>query len=83
MIRAKFMLQEHRIIGHGPTYQSNEFVFRPQYDSSIPEDKRFASATPTGELRISVDNPIVVEMWRGALGTNFYLDLARADTVER
>lgn len=54
MVRAKFMVQEiiHHSYGSGTT-----IVLRPQYDTSVEADKRFAKATPNGELRMFVDNP--------------------------
>lgn len=78
-VRAKFMLQEHRIYGYGGDHRSHTFVFRPQYDPNIPEDRRFAQASPSGELSITVDNPSVVAVWEGKQGKQFYLDWTPAD----
>lgn len=72
--RAKFMLQEHVQTGWSFDHKQHTFVLRPQYDTAIPEDQRFAKATPTGELRLVVDNPKVVESWSRKLGQLFYLD---------
>lgn len=36
-----------------------KFRFMPQYDASVPEDQRYAQATPSGELWLNVDNPAV------------------------
>jgi len=44
-----------------------------QYDSSKSEDVSFAEATPSGELRIYVSNPMVVGNFFP--GKNYYLDL--------
>lgn len=46
--------------------------FRTIYDQSIPEDQRFAKATPTGSLEMQVDNPAALEQF--ALGGDYYLD---------
>ena len=81
-VRAKFMLQEHAMIGHGGAHIYHTFVFRPQYDDSIPEDQRFATATPTGELRISVDNPAVIAAWTDRQGKQFYLDFTPVETPD-
>jgi hypothetical protein len=54
-IKAKFQLQEVRSHYYNPTGRT--LVFRPQYDPSIPEDLRFATATPSGEFTMYVDNP--------------------------
>ena len=43
------------------------------YDTSNPEDVSFAEATPSGELKIFVSNPVVVGTFKP--GKNYYLDL--------
>lgn len=53
-------------------YTAKTFVFRPEYDASIPEDQRFYEATPSGELRIYVNNPLVIEHYK--LGEYYYFD---------
>ena len=73
-VRAKFMLQEHRVYGYSGEHRQHTFIFRPQYDPNIPEDQRFAKASPTGELTITVDNPTVIAAWEGQQGKQFYLD---------
>ncbi|MEU9888660.1 hypothetical protein [Sphaerisporangium sp. NPDC051011] len=55
------------------------YRFQPQYDASIPEDQRYARYTPSGELRITVDNPAV----SFEPGRAYYLDFTPADSVER
>lgn len=71
-VRAKFTLQEVRKHhwGNGTT-----LVFRPEYDLSIPEDQRFATATPSGEFTMYVDNPSAVEFFE--LGKPYYVDFTR------
>lgn len=44
----------------------------PQYDEKIPEDRRFAKATPSGSLEMLIDNPPAVEFFE--VGKYFYLD---------
>lgn len=73
-IRAKFQLQEHRQASWGGDHRQHTFIFRPMYDDTIPEDRRFAQASPSGEMSITVDNPPVVEYWTSKLGQQFYLD---------
>jgi hypothetical protein len=48
-------------------------MLEPRYDESIPEDKRFSTATPSGKLILQVNNPPVVDQLE--LGKVFYLDL--------
>ena len=43
-----------------------------QYDQSTPEDLRFQKATPSGSIKMQVDNPAVLEVM--TLGTQWYAD---------
>jgi hypothetical protein len=43
------------------------------YDPASSEDVSFASATPSGELKIYVSNPAVIGTFKP--GKNYYLDL--------
>ncbi len=79
-IRAKFCLTAITEIPFYPGYPSrHEFMFMPQYDDTIPEDRRFSEATPDGQLKITVDNPPVIEFWKSRLGKAFYLDFTAVD----
>ncbi|WP_406168863.1 hypothetical protein [Streptomyces sp. NBC_00996] len=51
------------------------YRFHALYDTSIPEDVRYAKATPSGQLSIAVDNPTVVF----EPGKSYYLDFTPAD----
>ncbi|MEU1275344.1 hypothetical protein [Streptomyces sp. NPDC005799] len=51
------------------------FRFNAVYDTSIPEDQRYAKYTPSGELKIQVDNPAV----SFEPGKQYYLDFTPAD----
>lgn len=67
MVRAKFRcVSETRYAGTQVKYE-----FMPQYDTSTPEDQRYSKYTPSGELRISVDNPAV----KFEVGKDYYLDM--------
>lgn len=77
-VRAKFMLTQHNHRCHGE-WHGHEFVFTPQYNPETPEDQRFSKASPSGEMRITVDNPPVVEYWMSRMGKQFYLDFTEAD----
>lgn len=73
-VRAKFKVTSHKQFdGYG---DQREIILTPQYDDSIPEDRRFHWATPSGEFRMLVNNPPVVEQL--ALGKTFYIDLTEA-----
>lgn len=52
------------------------YRFSPQYDASVPEDQRYAMASPMGELRIQVDNPAV----SFEPGAQYYLDFTPVET---
>jgi len=51
------------------------FRFTAVYDPDVPEDVRYAQATPVGELRIQVDNPSVIF----EPGRSYYLDFTPVD----
>ncbi|MFJ6729979.1 hypothetical protein ACIQPQ_34280 [Streptomyces sp. NPDC091281] len=51
------------------------YRFHAVYDQSVPEDLRYAQATPSGELRLAVDNPAVVF----EPGKQYYLDFTPVD----
>lgn len=78
-VRAKFMLTRHTHEGYGSNVSGHEFTFTPQYDTTIPEDQRFAKASPSGQMTIRVDNPPVAEYWAAHVGKQFYLDMKLAD----
>lgn len=73
-VRAKF-----RVISETRTAfaleHSRLVKFQAMYDPSLPEDQRFAKATPSGSLEIHVDNPDV----HFELGQSYYLDFTPAD----
>lgn len=66
-IRAKFRCAS--ITDHAMS-SAKRVTFAPIYDTTIPEDQRYATATPSGELWMSVDNPAVAF----ELGEYYYLD---------
>jgi hypothetical protein len=68
-VRAKFRLAEV----HHFAYGTRKFIFRPEYDTSIPEDARFAKASPSGEFTISVDNQAVFDKFQ--VGDYYYFDI--------
>jgi hypothetical protein len=57
-------------------YQQNVRL-AASYDTANPEDVSFAEATPSGELKIFVSNPVVVGSFKP--GQNYYLDLIPCD----
>jgi hypothetical protein len=69
MVRCKFRLAEVTSYSHGG---GQSFIFRPEYDTSIPEDQRFAKASPSGEFKIYVDNPVAQEQFK--VGSYYYFD---------
>jgi hypothetical protein len=71
-VRAKFQLREV----HSYAWGGKKFIFAPQYDTSIPEDARFAKASPSGEFSIVVDNPAVDAQFK--VGEFYYFDVTPA-----
>lgn len=74
MIRAKFkcISETHHAYGQEGARQ---YRFQAQYDPNLPEDQRFAKATPSGTLEIHVDNPSA----QFTLGADYYLDFVPVD----
>lgn len=74
-VRAKFQLSSIKSFAWNAN--SKELIFTPQYDTSIPEDQRFAQATPSGEFRMQVDNPAALEKLE--LGKFYYFDITEVE----
>lgn len=73
MIRAKFVVtQVTKYEGANDAH----VVLEPRYDSKLPEDQRFAEATPCGRLEMQVTVPSVIEQFTP--GRIFYLDFVEA-----
>ena len=70
-VRAKFKVTSIKSFDYSEI--SKEIVLTPQCDESIPEDRRFNAATPSGEFRMTVNNPVAIEQLQ--LGKTFYIDL--------
>lgn len=73
MVRCKFGLWKISEFAHGAT---KELHFQATYDPAIPEDQRFAQATPSGSLVITVDNPGALAQFQN--GKSYYLDISPA-----
>jgi hypothetical protein len=78
MIRAKFRVMS--IIEHADNASARTIKMMPYYDDSIPEDRRFSQATPSGELSMYVNNPAAIAELR--IGRQFYLDFVPVDEVK-
>ena len=50
--------------------------FHAEYDTAIPEDQRFQKATPTGEIKMQIDNPAALEFFKP--GNAYYVDFTEA-----
>lgn len=75
MVRGKFKLQE--VIQTNWGGDGRTLVFRAEYDPDLPEDQSYSKATPTGEIRMQVDNPQALQQFE--LGKAYYVDFSRAD----
>lgn len=73
VVRAKFVVTEVTEYESGG---GKQIKLAPRYDSSLPEDKRFAEATPSGEMHMFVTNPHALEHLKP--GAVFYLDFVPA-----
>lgn len=75
MIRAKMQLSE--IAESAWSTTSRTLTFRAFYDQSIPEDQRFSKATPSAEIKMTVDNPAALEQFK--LGAFYYVDFTKLE----
>jgi hypothetical protein len=73
MVRAKFKLSSIKQYEYG----GKQFEFSAVYDDGIEENKRYAKATPSGSLLITVDNPPAAEFFE--IGKSYYLDFSKAE----
>jgi hypothetical protein len=76
-VRAKFRCTNRTTTQYGATAEAAwvSYTFEAMYDPNVPEDQRFAKATPVGKLTMNVDNPAV----SFEPGKSYYLDFAPAD----
>jgi hypothetical protein len=54
-----------------------ECLFQCVYDQNIPEDMKFMKATPSGECRMSIDNPEAIKQL--TIGKQYYFDITQCD----
>lgn len=81
MVRGKFTVLHHITTkwsktGNGQT----EVILQPQYDNTIEEDRRYAKATPSGLIKMTVDNPSALEYLEP--GKAFYVDFTEVPSPE-
>jgi hypothetical protein len=50
--------------------------FDTRYDDTIPEDKRFQKATPSGHAELMIDNPAALAQFE--IGKDYYVDFVPA-----
>lgn len=76
-VRAKFRChtETHKKWGPSDEHVTRSYEFMAVYDTSVPEDQRYAKTTPSGSLTIQVDNPAV----SFEPGKQYYLDFTPAD----
>lgn len=75
MVRGKFKLQQIR--QHAWSGDGRTLVFNAVYDPDLPEDQKYAQATPTGDIEMHVDNPAALQQFE--LGKAYYVDFTPAE----
>lgn len=76
-VRAKLKLtsiSDSKWSKDSPTHKTLKFT--AQYDTSIPEDRRFQQATPSGSCEMAIDNPAALAAFE--LGCDYYVDFTPA-----
>lgn len=76
-IRCKFRLSTITEQQWSKDSKQTKLIFETAYDESIPEDKRFCKATPSGKLEMVVDNPIALQFFE--IGKYYYFDAIKCD----
>ncbi|MEU1474511.1 hypothetical protein [Streptomyces sp. NPDC005760] len=76
-VRAKFQctIETHKRWGAAASQVARTYEFMAIYDPTVPEDQRYAKASPSGNLTIQVDNPNVTF----EPGKQYYLDFTPVD----
>ncbi len=69
-VRGKFQLVE--MTKQHWSSEGLRLKFQTVYDSSTPEDEKFAKATPSGSIEMQVDNPSALAQFE--LGKYYYVD---------
>lgn len=73
-VRAKFKFSARvETKWHQDMPAQTELTFTAEYDDSIPEDRRFAKATPSGSFKMVCDVPEVLSQFE--LGKYYYFDI--------
>lgn len=75
-VRAKFRLDSVTSHSWGSP-GTRTLKFSAQYDTSIPEDKRFQEATPSGSFEMLCTNPSANAQFE--LGKDYYFDITPAN----
>lgn len=57
--------------------KQTKLVFETMYDDSIPEDKRYCKATPSGKFEMVVDNPVALQFFE--IGKYYYFDAIKCE----
>lgn len=74
-IRAKFRVVS--VTSHHWNPTAKTVRLQAEYDQTIPEDRRFYDATPTGYFEMLINNPAASD--RLELGKAFYIDLTACE----
>ncbi len=75
-VRAKFRVTSVTIFG-GST--SGQVDLSAVTADEVEENRRFHKYTPSGNLKMSIDNPPVFEAFKSMLGKTYYLDFTPAE----
>jgi len=77
-MRAKFVAQSVTNLAHGANqeYKQQEVRLTAVYVGENLEDNEFNQATPSGDLRMLIDNPAAFDFIKP--GLDYYLDITEA-----
>lgn len=69
--RCKFQVQSVTHMAYG----GRTVKLQTQYDNTVPEDRAFTKATPSGSMEITIDNPAVFDVFTPGANASFICDL--------
>lgn len=75
MVRGKFQVVKVAQVNWSPT--ARVISLQAVYDTTTEENRRYAKATPSGQIEMTVDNPPAAEQL--AIGKTFYVDFTPAE----
>jgi hypothetical protein len=76
-VRALFTVNRIESVQYASNYTQKAVILTAQYDESIPEEQRFQKATPSGDIKMVIDNEAALAEF--APGKKFYVEFTEKE----